>query len=318
MRCATPLHHEAARAATEVGDQLPRQSFEVIRGNLEATLDFCRSIELDTDQSRFAEYRKRLDHLITVVRLRRYGVTVGRSVEEELRQEGLHYIITLTESTEFGDILPFLRTCDPNVIRPKLRNVLRGPLLPTDEDADSNQARNILFELNLAARLHRAGFEPVVGERPDVACEVDGKWLFFECKRPFSPGKISKLITKAARQLKSDLAARPGARGVIAMSLSKVMNAGDRLYTFDQEAEGRLGLADALTEAAWRFRNAEQQFVGSKIVGMIYHVITPALNRDLDMYYVVQQLEAHPLASDGSADYRAFHALGRALEDAQY
>lgn len=297
---------------------MPRQSFEVIRSNVEAALDFCRSIELRTDESRFAEYLRRLDHLITVARLRRYDITVGRSVEEELREEGLHYIITLTESTEFGEILPFLRTCEPNVIRPKLRNVLRGPLLPTDEDADSNQARNILFELNLAARLHRAGFKPVVGERPDVACEVDGKWLFFECKRPFSSGKVSKLITKAARQLKSDLAARPGARGVIAISLSKVMNAGDRLYKFDREAEGRVGLADALTREAQSFRRTEEKLFGSKIVGMVYHVITPALNREFEMYYVVQQLEAHPLASHGSADYRAFRALGRALEAAQY
>lgn len=297
---------------------MPRQSFEVIRNNLEAALEFCRSIDLETDESRFAEYRERLDHLIRVVRLRRQDITLGRSVEQELREEGLHYIITLTESTELSDILPFLRTCDPDVIRLKLRNVLRGPVLPTDEDADSNLSRNILFEVNLAAKLHRAGFTPVVGEHPDIACEVDGKWLYFECKRPFSPGKISKLISKAAKQLKSHLAGRPGARGVIAMSLSKVMNAGDRLYTFDHEVDGRRGLADALTKAARTFRRAEEKLVGSKIVGMIYHVITPALNRELDMYYVAQQHEAHPLASDGSADYRAFHALGSAFKAAQY
>lgn len=297
---------------------MPRQSFEILRNNLEAGLEFCRAIGLETDGSRFGEYQKRLDHLISVVRLHRRGIAVGRSVEEELREQRLHYIIALTESTELGEVVPFLRTCNPDVIRPKLQAVLRGPLLPTDEDADSNQSRNILFELNLATRLHRAGVEPVIGEHPDVACEVGGKWLFFECKRPFSQAKISRLISKGAKQLKADVTGRPGARGVIAVSLSKVMNAGDKLYTFEQEGEGRRGLADALTKAAGRFRRIEEKLVGSKVVGIVYHVITPALNRGLDMYYVVQQLEAHPFASKGSADYRAFRDLGRALEAAQY
>lgn len=299
---------------------MPRQSFEIIRSNLESALEFCRSVGVDTEASRFTEYKKRLDHLVTVARLYRQRMALGRSVEEELREAGLHYIVTLTESAELGDTLPFLRTCDPKVIAPKLQDVLRGPVLPTDEDADSNQSRNTLFELNLAARLHRVGLKPSIGEHPDVACEVDGKELFFQCKRPFSPGRIVRNISRAAKQLKSDLAGRPGARGVIAVSLSKVMNAGDKLYAFDEELEARRGLADALTKAAdGSFRLAQKkQLFGSEVVGVLYHVITPAVHRPGDMYYIAQQLEARPLANEGSADYRAFRELGRALEGGQY
>lgn len=298
---------------------MPRKSFEEILRELDATLEFCRSIGVDTTESRFVEHLRRLDHLVTFARLRRQGIAVGRSVEDELQKGGLYYIVALAESAELGDILPFLRTCDPDVIRPKLRDVLRGPVLPTDEDAESNQSRNTLFELNIAARLHGVGFLPVVGEHPDVACTVNGMELFFECKRPFSPSRVSKNINKAAKQLKSDLAGHPGARGVIAISLSKVLNAGDKLYAFDREADGRLGLAEALSTAAeGSFRLAQKKLAGSKIVGIIYHVITPALNRQLDMYYVVQQLEGRFLAREGSAGHRAFEELGQALEAGQY
>lgn len=297
---------------------MPRQSFEIIRDNLEAVIEFCESLDLSPDASRFAEYRQRLDHLIRVVSLRRQGIAVGLSVERELKEYGLDYIVALTESTEFGDILPFLRMCDPEVIRPKLRNVLDGPILPTAEDTSSNRSRNILFELSLAARLKRAGFEPVVGEHPDVACQVEGRWLFFECKRPFVQARVPRVIKRAAKQLKSNMASHSGARGVIAISLSKVMNAGDKLFTFWKEVEGRRGLEEALSKAAERFRQAEEALVGTKTVGVIYHVITPALNRELDMYYVAQQLEAHPLAPEGSGEYEVFWNLGRALETVQY
>lgn len=297
---------------------MPRQSFETIRDSLDAALEFCRSLGLSPDASRFTEYRNRLDHLIRVARLHRHGIAVGQSVEEELRDRGLDYIVAITESTEFGDVLPFLQKCEPEVVRPKLQAVLSGPILPTDEDTASNLSRNVLFELNLAARLERAGFEPVLGEHPDVACEVKGKRLYFACKRPFAGDRVPRLINRARKQLAADIGGHPGVRGVVAVSLSKVLNVGDRLFVFSTEAEGRRGLPEALTKAAARFGRAEKKLVGGKVVGIIYHVITPALNRELDMYYVAQQLEAHPFSPEGSADYAVFRALGRALEAAQY
>lgn len=295
-----------------------RKSFDAILSDLEATLEFCRSIGVPTDGSRFTEYNARLDHLIRVVRLRQLNIAVGRSVEEELDAKGLHYIVALTEGTELGDILPFLRTAEPDLIGPKLRDVLRGPELPTDEDGDSNQSRNILFELNLAARLHRAGFEPILGDHPDVACVVDGRELFFECKRPFSPDRVSRVMSRAAGQLESDIREHPGARGMVAVSLSKVMNVGDRLYAFDREEDGKHGLEDALTKVAQRLRLSEKRLGARKVVGIIYHVITPALNRELNMYYVAQQVDVRPLVSETSVHYHVVRALGHALEAVQY
>jgi hypothetical protein len=37
-----------------------------------------------------------------------------------------------------------------NIISPKLAAILQGPFLPTDENSNTNKARNILFELTMA------------------------------------------------------------------------------------------------------------------------------------------------------------------------
>ena len=64
-----------------------------------------------------------------------------------------------------------------------------------------------------------------------MQCEVEGKRLWIECKRPLSAGKVGKRIGDAYRQLHRDMKdAPPGTRGVIAVSLSKLVDSGGRRY----------------------------------------------------------------------------------------
>lgn len=288
---------------------------EILR-KLDEILDFCRYLDLEVDSSRFVLYRQQIFELDqAIIRGRKEGIT-------PTPPEGvtdLEYIVALTESMEFGDILPYLVTCVPALIQKKLTSVLRGPFLPSDEDKNSNEARNILFELNLAARLSRAGFTPTLGEHPDLQCGIDGKRLLFECKRPFSDSKIVKRINQAENQLRSHLKrSPPGARGVIAISFSKILNPGDKLFVMENETVGRRGLEKALQAKAERYRRRWLKFYGTDIVGIMFHVITPAINKEEDKYAVGQQWNAHPLCDPGSLDYKTFQNLGDALDKAQY
>jgi hypothetical protein len=96
--------------------------------------------------------------------------------------------------------------------------------LPGAEDPNSNAARSILFELNMAARLRHAGIHPQLGEHPDVRCELAGKTVFIECKRPFMETTLGENIEDAANQLLTHLESVPDAVGMIAVSLSKALN----------------------------------------------------------------------------------------------
>jgi hypothetical protein len=295
---------------------MPRRSFEEIREKLGRALELCRNLGLDPVGSRFEGHQQRLDHLVTVARLSQQGVVVGRNVEQELQDRGLEYVVALTESTELGDLLPFIQTCDATIVRRKLLQILTGPPLPSDEDPNSNQSRNVLFELSLAAKLHRAGLAPMLADTPDVACQVLGKQLYFECKRPFSSAGVAGLIRKAVRQLARDTGRHVGARGVVAVSFSKIMNAGDRLFVFSGEAEGRHGLRAALGAAAELTMQALERELRAKkhIVGVLFHVITPAVDRAADLYFVAQELHAWPLARQPSLDDTVFTHLGHALQ----
>jgi hypothetical protein len=92
------------------------------------------------------------------------------------------------------------------------------------------------------------------------------------------------------------------------------MNRGDKLLAYSDEAAGRRRLAEELaarvTESQGRWKTLE----GKKILGLIFHVIMPALDRAANRYVVAQQMEIHTWAGTGTLDARVAHALGVALE----
>lgn len=287
-------------------------SYEEIAKKLDETLDFCAALDLRdvVAASRFKAYRAHIERLIDAVRKPRPS-----AISEQIDVDTLPYLIALIETTEFTALLPFLISCEPAVVRPKLRDVLRGPEVPTAEDDASSQARNVLFELNLASKLWHAGLKPDLGEHPDVSCVVDGKLLLIECKRPVSVRGAKERISKARKQLQTEIKKRRvGTRGIIALSMSKILNRGDKIYAYDTEAQGRDGLHQHLRDRTGSF-SASWQKLPNDIVGVVFHVITPAVDRTTNMYVSAQHTNIHPLARDGSLDERAFRVFGKTLEE---
>jgi hypothetical protein len=210
------------------------------------------------------------------------------------------------------------RTCDTATLFPKLRDILGGPPLPNEEDENSNHARNILFELNLAAKLWVAGLAPTLGERPDLYCEVAKKRLLIECKRPLTRKGARKRIGKAWSTLtqlaKSDL---PGTRGVVALSVTKLINPGDAIFTASDVADARTGLGSLLSGVTDQL-GERWEHPGTKVIGVIFHVITPAFLEDRKLLVLQQRTHGHGLSRPGSLDSDAFRTLMESLKAVWY
>src|SRR5205814_2317636 len=125
--------------------------------------------------------------------------------------------------------IPFLRACRPRELIPKVRALLAGPELPSEEDQASNQARNIQFELWLAGTLWQVGVQVELAE-PDIRCKLAEGTVLFACKRLFSVKKLIRRINEATEQLRRSLDHVPQAAswGFIAISLSRVMRKVDQ------------------------------------------------------------------------------------------
>lgn len=240
--------------------------YEDILQNLDQILEFCDELDLGNKakNSRFATYRKQIMGLIELLRV--------QPIPSELAEQENEYRIALTESMEFGALLPYLQQCDRACVSPKIEECLDGPILPNDESMISNRARNIQFELYLASTLWRAGLQPILGEHPDLKCQVDGKWFFFECKRVFSANNIKNRIHEARRQLRKHRSLAPqGAREIVAISLSKAFNPAHRaIHSLGQDyARKRLGEYLHSLDKSMEEEFAKLSF--QKITAILYH-----------------------------------------------
>jgi len=269
-----------------------RASYQEILERLMNGLAFCRSIGLKSlaEKGRFSHYQNRIKRLIQIAR---QGEDLPAKEKQRIVDQLQQYLVALSEGFEFGDIISQLQHLPHEVLAPKLKTILKGPLLPSDENANSNAARNILFELNIAARLKHAAIEPQLGEHPDVRCEIAGKTLLIECKRPFTENQLRENIEHAANQLLTDLTSVPDAVGIIAVSLSKALNPAYRAVPARNKAEEQAWLIEILEAAAASVGPLGIKCYNGRVVGVLFHAIAVFENIETDRYDVGQQFLAY-------------------------
>jgi hypothetical protein len=123
---------------------------------------------------------------------------------------------------EFLDIFDAFQSEPHELIAPKIERASSGLLSPVDERAEKADARNMQFELSLAAEWRLNGLNVTIGE-PDFTLSVGTTNFIVECKRPYSEGSVRSNIKEAKRQLAPQLDKDANAFGAIAISVSRIV-----------------------------------------------------------------------------------------------
>jgi len=298
-------------------------TYKEILQALDQFLQLCMSIGLRerVEEGRFAHYRREIVALMEAIRT--------RSLSGQNEEQRHKYLIALMEGTEVSLLLPYLQQCEPAAVFPKLKACLdiKAPIMPNDEDSDSNLARNIQFELFLASTLWQSGFPLVFGE-PDLKCQVDDRQCFFACKRLFSPSlrQLRRRIGEAAEQIRKSrsTALLPGTRGIIAISLSRVFNPSQAVQSILNEQQGRQELATWLMNKANEVRydadgtDTWEPLSHKKIVGILFYVASIFEDFEADCYSPGRYFLGFPLTREGSPDDIAVRKLAEAMKATQY
>jgi len=177
--------------------------------------------------NRFIMYRKNID------RLRAHDLEQDRALvyaELEKQQRLTEVLSTYVETIEMVETI--LTLIDAGVAVPVelLKKAFSGPVDTFREDARSNQARNAMFELTMGAMAARQGLAPVLSTgNPDIAFHFENRRVCMECKRVISENKVLERIKEGIGQLEKS--ARPGEDdiGIVAVSVAKLFNPGDRV-----------------------------------------------------------------------------------------
>jgi hypothetical protein len=217
-----------------------------ILSSLDEFFEFCRRFGLlaEAESGRFGVYRSRITQLSAEIGRLRTGED-KLPIYTKLKADLPRYLVALGESGEIREMLPFLGVCQKEELAHRLRAVLLGPELPSEEDSVSNQARNIQFELWLGAKLWRCGAQVELAE-PDLRCKIGEFTVLLACKRLLSPRKLTTRINEATIQIQRHLKLlneKPSS-GFVAISFSNLLGMEQSIDVRNrQEALGRLDSA---------------------------------------------------------------------------
>ncbi len=149
----------------------------------------------------------------------------------------------LKQLDQILDVISYLKDENLKIFLSKLKIVFKAPLLMSNEDENTSQGRNTLFELSLFSKFAIKGLEVKLHfGHPDISVRVGDRLYVIECKRLQKPDTLLKNIKRAIKQLKIySLNKENKAKnkyktiGLVAISLERFIHNGDKLFEAKSE-----------------------------------------------------------------------------------
>jgi len=130
----------------------------------------------------------------------------------------------------------------------KLKIIFNAPLLMSNETSNSNEGRNILFELKLFLRLKNANYNVrLCADHPDILLIIDGREYAIECKRIYKPETLISNAKVAIEQLQRYSLSQENRFGIVAISITRFFHSGDKYLAAKSEEAARVRINYEMT-----------------------------------------------------------------------
>jgi hypothetical protein len=211
----------------------------------------------------------------------------------------------ICEALEFRDIYRAFKDEQTERFASTLERALSGPHRPALENEGNADGRNVGFELAIVADLRLRG-AAITLEEPDLKLTVDGHDYLLACKRPLRHAGIPACIRGATRQLRETLNhAGEQAHGVIAISVSRILNPGTHFFMRHLEVLGDRA-HELLKENEGKCQKAARDVPA--ICAVLFHIATPG---EIDGVLVRMNFS---VLSDAGIPSDAFERIARHVE----
>lgn len=166
------------------------------------------------------------------------------------------------------------------IFRKKLKDILNGPERSVNEDSQTNHARNILFELEIAAHILQMEYNVV--DLDDVNFTNDKYYFTIECKRPFKKKSVPNNIKYAFNKLRGNLI-KDNNKGFVAISFEKIYTL-DKFFNLKDD-EALYSFTKNLVEDFINcFRENWQKYLKTNYLGMLFYIKTSIYIEDTSTF----------------------------------
>ena len=141
-------------------------------------------------------------------------------------------LASCVEGFELSDALTCLLDKQVDIPDELLKRSLDGHPDAAEETSKSNQGRNAMFELSIAAAIARQGLKPIFNlDKPDLEFQFEGRRVLMECKRVLSENGIDEAMSLGIRQLRKKVNVSADDVGLVAVNISRLFNSGNGWWT---------------------------------------------------------------------------------------
>jgi hypothetical protein len=176
-----------------------------------------------------------------------------------------------------------------DILKQKLAQVIGGPGSLLLENQKNSAGRNIMFELALAAQWKIQGLQVTEGD-PDICIDLGETRFHIECKRPFGEHSVRANLRDAAAQISAKLSRHdhPASFGIVAVSLSRLLNPGNVASFAPVELRGRT-IEDAIIALRHSHPEWRKLRFHPSTAALLFHATMPWLGRGEIDYVSVSQ-----------------------------
>jgi len=194
----------------------------------------------------------------------------------EKRGRMTEVISTFVETIEMVETIPTLMDAGVVVPAELLKKAFSGPVDTFREDARSNLARNAMFELTMGAMAARRGLNPILSAvNPDVQFEFENRRVSLECKRVISESKVFERIEEGIEQLAKSVRSGTDDVGMVAISLAKLFNPGDRIAVVPEGMHPHDLLSQELQQLLRRAEPVLARLMRPSVTAILFYLSSP-------------------------------------------
>ena len=150
--------------------------------------------------------------------------------DKELMDRFYIFMQSATEACQIIRIWNTFKGGDHKGLRERVKEIMKGKSLRPEaikknsKNNSDDPARDFSFELNIASRFLKSGYDIDLTEECDVVVDLNGKKLYVECKRIKSSKQLKKRVKSASEQITRRIGANRNKKyGLVALDVTDIL-----------------------------------------------------------------------------------------------
>ncbi|MCF2849976.1 hypothetical protein NH514_22095 [Pseudoalteromonas sp. ACER1] len=218
-------------------------------------------------------------------RLLKTFVSPGAKVptEQDLIDDFYHFMQAATEACQIIRLWNTFKDGKQEGLKSRIKHVMSGKSLRAEaikknaKGENDDPARDFAFELNIASRFLKGGYEVDLTDDCDVVVNIGKDTLYVECKRIKSIKKLAARIKKASSQIDTRIGAnRKNKYGLIALDVTDVLLPEGRVAVASNVHYYDMEIQRAITNFAKEQEHVSTKNAGRNVAGILFEFSSSA------------------------------------------